>query len=398
MLKCERPPRPRADDRPASILLVKDGLGIGGAETQLLALARGLRTLGHTVRVANLSSAATLEPDFLRAGVPVHHLARRGRFDLLPVLHLAWLAFTFRPSVVQSFHWLANLYAATALRLLPGSVRPPLVGALRGHYYLGRGGAQRARVDRLVAPWIDVMVANCQALLDHARAHGVRFNRTVAIYNGVAVPPAGPRARFDGEVRFAVVGRLAAVKRQRDVLLAAREVAGAYPEARFWFLGDGPDRAALEELAADLDLATRVRFFGEVAEPGEYLEQSDALVLASDHEGLPNAILEAMARGLPIVGTRVGGIPEVVEEGRNGLLVPPRQPAALASALSLLAADRDRRVRMGLASYAIVRARFTNQAMVASYRDLYATVGRSRLAPAIHHPAHDDSGLTALGE
>lgn len=357
------------------ILLVKDGLGVGGSERQLLMLARGLTLRGHTVDVLNLAGATSLEAEFQSSGVPVTRVARENKFDARPILQLAQHIRASRPDVVHSFHWLANLYATLALQMVPAHVRPPLVVSVRSHYYLGPKGALRAALDRVCAPHASVVVANCQALLQHAAAHRLRYRRAAVVYNGVHVPPR-THPRSDAEVRFVAVGRLTAVKRQRDILMAARAIVQNHANARFWFVGDGPDRAALEHVAARLGLRETVCFAGEVARVAPLLEQSDALVLASEHEGMPNAILEGMAAGLPVVATCVGGVAEAVTQDETGLLVPPREPGALADALANLMRDAELRARMGYHAYQTAAERFSEEAMLAAYQRLYAQVDR----------------------
>jgi L-malate glycosyltransferase len=357
-----------------SVLLVKDGLGIGGSELQLLMLARGLVASNHRVAVVNMSAAAALEPAFEAAGAHVTRLVRRSRFDPVPVLQLASYVRCTRPDVVQSFHWLANLYATLGLGLVARARRPAHASALRGHYYSGPKGSARATLDRVLARRVDVAVANCHALIQHAHAHHVRYRRSVVIYNGVRPAAECDSVPVNGEIRFTSLGRLAAVKRQRDVLLAAQQVCAEFPHVCFWFIGDGPDRHALEQLAVELGIGERVRFHGETPDPEALLRQADALVLASTHEGMPNAVLEGMALGLPVVATRVGGVPEAVDHGVNGFLVPHSCPHELAAALKLLAGNAELRRRMGRNALAVAQQRFSDEAMVHSYRELYAWI------------------------
>jgi glycosyltransferase involved in cell wall biosynthesis len=355
------------------VLLVKDGLGVGGSERQLVMLARGLAARDHAIDVVNLAGATSLESELNSAHVPVTRITRRHKFDVRPILQLAQHVRASRPDVVHSFHWLANLYATIALQMVPIHYRPTLVVSLRSHYYLGRKGALRAALDRVCAPRASVVVANCQVLLEHALTHRLRYRRSVVVYNGVHVPPRAS-ARADGEVRFVAVGRLTAVKRQRDILMAARAVVADRPNARFWFVGDGPDRAELERTAVRFGLGDRVCFAGEVAHVEPMLLASDALVLASEHEGMPNAILEGMAAGLPVVATCVGGVGEAVTQGETGVLVPPREPGVLADALVELTRDAGARAQMGTRAHQVASERFSEPAMLAAYERLYAQV------------------------
>ncbi|MEO0913564.1 MAG: glycosyltransferase family 4 protein, partial [Pseudomonadota bacterium] len=160
--------------------------------------------------------------------------------------------------------------------------------------------------------------------------------------------------RGEGPLRALFIGRLAAVKGVPVLLEALRDV----PEVALTLIGDGPERAALEAEAGPL--GDRVTFLGyrSQAEVAEALAEVDLLVLPSFAEGVPVVLMEAMAAGLPVISSRVAGIPELVEDGVSGLLLPPGDAAALAEALRALAADPARRAAMGAAGCARVEAEF----------------------------------------
>lgn len=196
-----------------------------------------------------------------------------------------------------------------------------------------------------------------------------------------AAPPVAPPA--SGPLRALCVARLERYK-GIDVLLRALACArDADTAVALEIAGDGAERAALEALAASLGL-TNVRFLGGVAPDGiaALLQRSDVMVLPSRGEGLPVAIVEAMANARPVLATRVGGNAEVVEDGVTGLLVPAEQPEALARALAQLAADPPARSRMGAAARdAWARGAWTPEAVVARAMELYRTAARRRGAP-----------------
>jgi glycosyltransferase involved in cell wall biosynthesis len=136
-------------------------------------------------------------------------------------------------------------------------------------------------------------------------------------------------------------------------------------------VGEGPERARLEAQAAHLGLAEQVHFVGHQQDVRPWLAAFDVCVLSSDWEGMSNAILEAMAAGLPVVATAVGGTPEVVVDGVTGFLVPPRDPQALADAILRLLRDPDLRRRMGEAGRAHVTEHFSVEQMVHKRERLY---------------------------
>jgi glycosyltransferase involved in cell wall biosynthesis len=166
--------------------------------------------------------------------------------------------------------------------------------------------------------------------------------------------------------------RLSPEKDVANLLQAVALIAPSAPEFRLEIAGDGPCREELQTLAANLKLNERVRFLGEVRDIAGLLGRASMFVLPSQSEGISLTILEAMARGLPVLATRVGGNPEVVLNGASGLLVTPRDPAELAQGLVQLWCNADTAARMGLAGRRRVEALFDIRRMVADYEALYS--------------------------
>ena len=166
-------------------------------------------------------------------------------------------------------------------------------------------------------------------------------------------------------------GRLIELKGIEYLLRAAEELRHDFPALRVEIAGEGPERTKLEEQVQQSGLGDHVRFLGWIDNISEVLTGWDVFVMPSLEEGLGNAALEAMAAGLPVVASSVGALPEVVEDGTTGWLVPPRDPAALALHLRLLLSNRELRQRMGAAGYARVRDHFSLAQMVEGFARLY---------------------------
>jgi glycosyltransferase involved in cell wall biosynthesis len=177
----------------------------------------------------------------------------------------------------------------------------------------------------------------------------------------------------DDELVVVTVANLRRQKAYPDLLAAARLVLDERPDVRFLAAGQGPDEAAIRELHARLGLGERFRLLGYRPDAVRVLAAGDVFCLASHQEGLPVALMEAMVLGLPTVATDVGGVTELVEHGRHGLLVPPGRPELLAAALLELLADPDRRAAMGSAAAARGEAMSAEHA-VRRVEDLYAEV------------------------
>ena len=178
---------------------------------------------------------------------------------------------------------------------------------------------------------------------------------------------------------FAHVGRFMAQKNHLDLVAAFQQVASADPRALLVLAGDGELRETVRARAASLGLEGAVRFLGLRDDVPELLGAADAFVLSSAWEGLPIAVLEAMAAGLPVVATAVGGVPELVRSGETGWLVAPGAPAALGAAMLALSRDLAAARAMGECGARLVRGRHTVEGMVTGYAALYLElVGRAR--------------------
>jgi glycosyltransferase involved in cell wall biosynthesis len=219
---------------------------------------------------------------------------------------------------------------------------------------------------------------------DHLIGEGFAPSTVGVIYNGIDLGPE-PGADARSAVRGAlgvddatlVVGTIARLDPVKDLgaLISAAEIISRDRRICLLIIGDGPERTALEALAARQPGSPDVRFVGHQDRAREWLPGCDVYANSSITEGVSLTILEAMAAGLPIVATRVGGTPEVVD-GTCGYLVPARQPAALADAIVTLAHDPAKRAAFGTAARRRARNEFTLDRMVGEYRNVYDTLGR----------------------
>jgi glycosyltransferase involved in cell wall biosynthesis len=198
---------------------------------------------------------------------------------------------------------------------------------------------------------------------------------TVVIHNGVELPPAGGAERRSGTSRLVTVGRLQAPK---DPLTLLRALSELRRPVETVIVGDGPDRPRVESERRRLGLESVVRLVGERNDVGELLAAADLFVLSTRSEGLPLSVLEAMAAGLPVVASSVGGVPELVVEGKTGLLVPPGDPHALAAAIGRLLDDEALRRQLGAAG----RIRASEHFDLATVRGAHLDLYRALLADA----------------
>jgi len=361
-----------------TLVLVTTGLAYGGAETQLVHLATRLKKRGLEVRVVSLMPPKAYVEELEAAGIPVFSLRIRRKLpDPRPVLRLARLIRTWRPHIVHSFMVHANLLA----RLVrPLASVPVLICSARN---IEEGGRFRELLYRLTDPLCDLTTQVSRAGLErYVRVGAVPRRKIQFIPNGVDTkrfrPEPASRIRLRQELglenRFVwlAVGRFDLQKDYPNMLQAFARMAQEEAGAALLIAGDGPLRPALERLAHDLGLEKRTRFLGIRRDVPALMNAADAYVMSSAWEGMANVLLEAGATGLPVVATDVGGNREVVIDGENGLLVPPKDPVALAQAMArLMRLPEAERRRLGEAGRAYVKANYSLERVVDQWETLY---------------------------
>jgi glycosyltransferase involved in cell wall biosynthesis len=228
-----------------------------------------------------------------------------------------------------------------------------------------RARAYRA-LHRLIRPLLTCVICVSQSeLAVGLAAKACVRGRSEVIRNGVPRRPAGSSPRTG----IVTVTRLRAPKDIFTLVEAVAQQGSALP--RITVVGDGPDRALVEQTLVAKGLSDRFELVGDVGDPGPFLDRAAVFVLSSRSEGLPMAVLEAMAAGLPVVATAVGGIPEVVHDGVSGTLVPPGDAAALGSALSDVASDPDRAAALGASGRRSVDEEYSIERCQGAHRVLY---------------------------
>lgn len=292
-----------------------------------------------------------------------------------------------KPDMVHT-HNIGALDAAPVARL--AGVRR-VIHAERGRDAADPGGTSRKYrlMRRLLLPCIDRYLAVSQDLRDWLiNQVGISPSRVVCIPNGIDVAaftmPPGSRATrpllgdfaSPGTILLGTVGRLDPVKDQAGLLTAFQLLCEAALPAerqrlRLVIVGEGPERDALTGRIAKLAVASQVRLLGHRDDVPALLAEFDVFVLSSIGEGMPGAVLEAMATGLPVVATAVGGVGELVRAGATGLLVPPRDSQQLAEALASYVVDETLRARHGAAARERIATKFSLQSMLSAYIELY---------------------------
>ncbi len=370
--------------------------GTGGLENGLVNIINRIPAERYRHALVCLTDAGPFLARIESRDLQVIELHRRPGHDFALYGRL-WSALrTLRPGIVHTRN-LGALEGQIPAALLPGVRR---VHGEHGRDVFDIAGANRKYnlLRRTIRPLVQRYVAVSQDLARWLEATvGVRPGRIRQIYNGVDIdrfsPRVGPRPDLappgflpaDALV-IGTVGRLAEVKDQATLVEGCAELLGKWPDAasrlRLVIVGDGALRADLERQATALGIGNRIWFAGDRADVPDLMRLFDLFVLPSLGEGISNTVLEAMASGLPVVATRVGGNPELVEEGRTGALVPVRDPDALADSMLAFLADDALRALCGVAARESVSRRFSWERCVEQYLCLYDELLGSTGEPA----------------
>jgi glycosyltransferase involved in cell wall biosynthesis len=396
------------------VMLMIEAVGHGGAERVAEELAlhtdptRFRRSVLVTRPLDRVTGSAEAYERLRDSGVEVHLLNRRNTLDRRALQRLVGLLRSRHVDVLHAHMFGSNVWAA----LLGHPLGVPVVVA-HEHTWSFEGQPLRKVLDHhVVARFSDQVIAVSEAdrrrMIDTVR---MPAERVTLIPNGITWTGGGDPSAVRRELGIGpdapVLVQTAVLREQKaiDVMVSAMAILrDTHPDARLLVAGPG-DPAQLRALAAELGLAERVLFLGGREDVADLLAAANVGVLSSDFEGMPLAVLEYMAAGLPVVSTRVGGVPEMVKDGESGLLAPPRDPRALAAALARLLDDPALARTMGERGRSRQRERFSGQAMTARVDALYEellsakgiTVPRSAPAPMV--PAETPTaGQTDAGD
>ena len=349
-----------------NVLLISHTHGFGGVERHVVLLARGLSDRGHSVLVAGPASS-WLAQACERQGMAFHHVAMRGLGDPISHAAIACLAVRHRASIVHGHARRSAFYGTVAGRVTNRCSISTV------HSLNSWKGFHRS----------DQVIAVSDAVRSCLIAHGISQHRIEVVYDGVpslkttdVLSRETIRRRLGiplDEFAVAMTGRIVAHKGHDLIIEALRRLASRFPRLHVYVIGKGQheQRRTLSQLARSCNVEARIHFLGYRDDVSSVLLAMDAFALPSRSEALSMAMLEAMAAGLPVVAARVGGVPEVISHGRNGLLVEPSDPVALADAIAALIGEPALRHRLGAGGRDTQASRFSDDGMITAIESVY---------------------------
>ena len=360
--------------RPLRIVYVDTESFWRGGQEQLYSLMVGIRQRGYGVELA-APARSPLASRAHEAGIPVHSFTQRSELSLRAAWRLARILGSRKVDLLH-FNTPRPVLAGKLAALVSGV--PILVASRRVNFPL-RTRFSRIKYNCLLDRIITVSRSIERTLVQD----GVRPERVSVVYEGVdlqsvdGLPPAPVLPVRSGLV-VGVVAHLSPEKGHVTVLKAAARLRERFPEVTYVFVGGGERRRVLEERARALNVVDRVLFTGFRSDSDALMREFDVFCLASLSEGLSSAILAAMARPLPVVATRVGGIPELVVDGNTGLLVPADRPDLLADALAKVLSSSSLRRRMRNAGRRRIARHFTLDRKLDETERLYLELANLR--------------------
>lgn len=321
-----------------NILYVIWSLGLGGAEQVVINLAKGLDKTRFNPIVCCLNEKGRFAEELEKAGINVIALHKRGPFDLSIIGKLVRVIKENNISVVNTHLWGANLWG----RIAAHKAKVKVIIATEHNLDTWKGWLHIA-LDKWLSYRTDkIIVVSESVKYFYAHKVGIDSSKMVVVYNGIdlarydCLPADKHEFGIDGnEVVIGIVGRLVPQKGHKYFLSAMKEILKKYGDSpiKGIIIGSGPMEKELKQYSQELGLERNVIFTGLRTDIPRLLKMLNILVMPSTREGLPMIALEAMAAGVPVIAAEVGGIPEIVIDGKTGILIPPEDPDALAGAI-----------------------------------------------------------------
>lgn len=362
-----RPARSVRPARPARVVMLLQDLAYGGTQRQALELAARLDRERFAPEFWMLTDVRDFAPAAEEARIPLTWLSPSPKVGALSLAAL-WKALgERRPDLLVPLTAVPNIWGRVFARMRG---LPAVIATCRG------GGAIKRQHERFLRGLAAHHIVNAEPLGLALRKMGRPKAKVTCIANGVDTDHFMPPPDELRPVREVVLcpARFCEDKDHETLLRAFEYTVARRPRAELWLIGDGPLRTRVRTLAARSPVRGSIRTYPAAPDPRPFFQQASVVVLSSVREGLPNVLLEAMSMGVPVAATAVGGIPDLVEPERTGLLCPPRNAEALGENIARLLADEELRATFGKNARQRVVERFSMETMVRCHEAVFEQV------------------------
>lgn len=364
------------------IALIIDNLEVGGAQKQFIELVKNIDQDKFQIIVVALSThRIDLLNELTDSGIDVRLINQWGKICIPAFTKLFKLLRNERPDIVHTYLFTASLYGRIVAKLI--GIPVVIVSERSTDNWKKKSYIW---MDRVLSKVTNRVLVNAQTIKENLiKREKIPTEKIQVIYNGIDLNKFDSRRRSRNQIReslgilngnpvIGIIGRLAKEKDHQTFLNAAKIIISALPKLNFIIAGDGNLRKELESASVSLGLNNRVIFTGNTHNISDILQATDILVSTSLYEGCSNVILEAMATGLPVVASKVGGNPEIVNDGTTGILVPPQNPNALAKAILSLLNNPQLMQSMGKNGRERIEADFLLSKMVNNTEEVYESL------------------------
>lgn len=348
------------------IIYIITDFNLGGAQRLLLDLIKHLDLKRYDVRVVTVVRGGPLEQEFRELKVPIKIFNKKTKLGL----GVLWKIYQYlkkeKPQIVHTHLFAGDSWGRVAAIF----ARVPIIVSTEHNINLDEGPIKRF-VKRVLSYWTNKIIAVSEAVRNYSiQVDKINPKKIEVIYNGICFDKFAPKPKKFGRMpSFGVVGRLEIQKGHTYLLRALNLIKDR--QWKLWIIGEGSLRKKLENQVKELGLEERVSFLGSRHDVPELLSKIDIFVLPSLWEGLGIAVLEAAAMEKPIIASRVGGIPEIIEDKKTGLLVEPRDVKGLAEAIRSMITHEDEAREMGKRAREAVVKKFSVEKMAEAYEELY---------------------------
>lgn len=366
---------------PLSILYLIYGFRIGGAERYLLDLCKGLDPQKFRPQIIYFYREEQMLPQFHEAGIPCSIFPVKGsELTLAEIWRLSRLIRRLSPDIVHVHLFHASRFGTTAA-FLGGTRR-----IIRTKHSVWAPETKPGKRDRV---WQVLLPLMLRRTVGVSKAVAQQIGSPYVIYNGIDTNYFDPKlidhtehaaniAKFGvkGGPVIGIAARLSRAKGHQTLLEAFSQLLPDWPNAQLLIAGDGEERTTLEILILELNLTEHVHFLGSITNVREFLAILNIFTHPSIFEGLGIAVIEAMSMGLPVVATNVGGLPELITDGQDGILVEPNNSIALSKAMNRILSDPELSEKLGQNARRKAVERFSVKTMVHKYEELYLELCR----------------------